>query len=134
MLQHRLEDNGTYRMMETSEPCRTRSQDPRLKALHEVQADWDDEGAPAPAPTAIENAITAFLGAMDHGLDPDEVEPDVLGGVALRFFSRVSRRQVWVSCLNNGSTSFIMADVSDIRTGSGEVAPFWPEIAGFLRG
>lgn len=107
-------------------------QDQRIAELRNVRENWDGDGAPAPGRLAIENAAAAFLEAKAHGLDPDEVEPDVLGGVALRFFSKRLPRWVWVSCLNNGSTSFVMSDDKNVYSGPGDTPAMWSEARSFL--
>lgn len=85
-----------------------------LGELSSLTDDWDGEGAPKPSTDAIERA-RAILGALEHGIDVDEVEvdADVLGGVALIVRSPQGK-SVWIACMNNGKDTVVFSEGSTV--------------------
>lgn len=72
-----------------------------MNPFAEVEAledDWDGEGAPKPSELAMTLARKAYalLAAADYA--PDEVDGDVMGGLALNFYDA----QIWLSIHNEG--------------------------------
>lgn len=87
-----------------------------LERVVGLQEGWDGEGAPVPSTAAIEVSRKVIAYFADLGVLPSEVDPDVLGGVAIWFSSaktdNTDGRYVWVSCMNDGSQTAVFGDRS----------------------
>lgn len=69
-----------------------------FELLRGLEPNWDGQGAPAPAPAAIE-AAREFAERM--GISVLEVDADVLGGVAVIYVDDQGHRW-WATFMNNG--------------------------------
>jgi len=73
-----------------------------LGRLHELNHDWDGDGAPAPNAFAIYAARTVLERAFERGLTAAVVLPSVEGGVFVAFDGDGARRAN-IECFNNGT-------------------------------
>jgi hypothetical protein len=75
--------------------------------LARLEYDWDGDGAEIPAAQVIERARATILLAEQNSLTIGDIDPDVLGGVAILLRSTDGSREVWVAIMNNGHDSAI---------------------------
>ena len=79
-----------------------------LAPLAALADGWDGEGAPAPAPAAIEAAreVLRDLAMHDHHPEADAIDADVMGGVAVYLYGPPgSDRSVWLAFGNDGANT-----------------------------
>lgn len=87
-----------------------------LEEMENLPDDWDGQGARQPSIAAFGNAYLVIPLACAAGRLPDRVTPDVMGGVALYWFSAkktdggASRKYAWMSCDNDGSLCLLLSD------------------------
>jgi hypothetical protein len=67
----------------------------QLEAFRAVQDNWDEDGASAPSTLSINKAI-----ALVKCVVPDEVDLDVMGGIALYFYGE---NRLWIHVNNSGN-------------------------------
>jgi hypothetical protein len=79
-----------------------------FEELSELKDNWDGEDAPPPTKEAIANARAVVAQAFEVGYDVDEIDADVMGGVAV-YITGIGGR-TWIACMNSGVTTAV--DVS----------------------
>lgn len=84
-----------------------------LDDLRALEDDWDSEGASKPAPEALDRAEAIITAAAEIDLVVDEVDSDVLGGVALHFTGS-NEQAVWIACMNNGTDTIVFSQVGAV--------------------
>ncbi len=89
----------------------------RLEELSSLREGWDGEvgvaPAPAPSPIALRHAQDVLFAAMLEDVNILEVDPDVLGGVAVWLScprghaDGCATRWAWVDCRNSGTVGIV---------------------------
>jgi hypothetical protein len=70
-----------------------------FRVISELPDDWDGWGAPPPSKEAIACASSFVLDLQNKfGIEPDLIDPDAMGGVAIYFTA--NQNQYWV-CVSN---------------------------------
>lgn len=106
----------------------------RLEGLSRLADGWDDDEAPRPSADALGRAREALDRAATHGLFPEEVDADVLGGVALWFAAEGDKpeRRAWIACMNEGRTTFVLT-VDDKPVDGGKLTETaWHKLVAFV--
>jgi hypothetical protein len=80
----------------------------QLEDLYHLELGWDYDSAPPPTLEALSRAEAIIRWANESGLSITEVDPDVLGGVAIMLGS--SRCEIWISCMNDGSDTLVLSE------------------------
>lgn len=84
----------------------------RLDELALFNDNWDGEGAPAPTSFTLEIAKEVIKWANKHNLLITQIDPDVLGGVAIWFEKDI--KKVWFSFKNSGDYSIVFMQNDNI--------------------
>lgn len=74
----------------------------RLLSFLNLENNWDAEGAMKPTPEAVQEAIRIVDWAYSNHLKVADVDPDGLGGVAVRLEGTADRK-AWMACMNSGT-------------------------------
>ena len=100
--------------------------------LYAFAQNWDGEGADPPSAEAIDRARKIVGAGTSVGFKPQEVDADVLGGVAIWY--TVGAKRVWISCMNSRQSSFVLVDALGMtQSGSYDAETSWKTISAFLR-
>ena len=87
-----------------------------LSKLRGLPDDWDGEGAPKPNVESLSRAKEVIDWALDRALVIEDVDADVLGGVAVWLVSAAgSRRRAWIACMNDGQDTLVLQDGSEVQ-------------------
>lgn len=78
-----------------------------ITILKNLQPNWDGEGADVPSEESINSAKEIVTWASQNNLDIEDVDADVMGGVAI-YLRGVYNRTVWLAIMNSGSRSIIL--------------------------
>lgn len=105
-----------------------------LDKLGELTDGWDGDDAARPNDAAIWSAKANLAKLIHHGLQPDDVDADVLGGVGVVFIGRTNpEHRGWLACMNSGNNKLVLTDGADmVRTIKLDSDPVWAEIVTFL--
>jgi hypothetical protein len=105
-----------------------------LEFVSRLDDDWDGEGAPRPSPDAVARAANVLDWAEATGVEVDEVDGDVLGGVAIYLQPLWPRApRIWIACMNTGSDTAVWSDASRVIRSSNVDATAWEELDRFLQ-
>jgi hypothetical protein len=105
----------------------------KLTKIAALSEGWDREGAAPPDNEAIGRAARTVAWAWKQGFQVDDVDADVLGGVAV--FIRTGERSVWISIMNGGQGGALFSVRGEVQAHD----PFAPSellpcVAAFLHG
>lgn len=101
--------------------------------LEKLEDDWDSEGASKPAPRAIGCARAIITAGAQLDIVPDDVDSDVLGGVAL-YFIGLNERIVWIACMNSGTETIVFSEAGAVVRHATFELSLLGEVRAFLRG
>ncbi len=76
-----------------------------LEKFSKLEENWDGWGADPPNELALLNTQKIINLGYLHGLQPNTIDADVLGGMGIVYHN--DKRNVWICLLNNGAISII---------------------------
>lgn len=85
-----------------------------LAELGRLGDNWDDEGAPEAAHSAVQQAKQVLGWARRNSLNVASVEADVLGGVAVYLNCEASAREAWIACMNDGAFTAVLSKADEV--------------------
>lgn len=109
----------------------------KIEELARLPDDWDGDGAPRPSDAAARSARGFLREAAAHGLSPDTILADVIGGITLTFYVTDDDgndvRDASVEIRNNGAMYAVLACAGEVRARTATHA-LPSELRHFLRG